>query len=93
MIICLRKFSLIFLKIKQTKKESSTQIANEKQTLPPQFDNYYNYDNKDKRLSNLQPSSHNWPSTHTELTNAELRTKLLHMGRSKRGPPFFANLK
>jgi hypothetical protein len=72
----------------KTKKESSNQIANEKQTSLPQFDNYYNYDNRDKRLSNLQPGSQNhlnWPSTHTELTNAELRTKLLHMGKSKRG--------
>jgi len=51
----------------------------------PQFDNYYNYDNKDKRcLGSLQSGSLTTTTSlqMTELTNAELRSKLLHMGKS-----------
>ena len=58
----------------------------------PQFDNYYNYDNKDKRcVGSLQSGSGTTTTTlhhlasslqTTELTNAELRSKLLHMGKS-----------
>jgi hypothetical protein len=56
----------------------------------PQFDNYYNYDNKDKRcVGSLQPGNGTATLHHltsplqmTELTNAELRSKLLHMGKS-----------